>query len=296
MRSMRWSVALGLLFLVPLAVMGADQPVMCLGHYVLTAETGRDIMLNDYHEFAPLNVLTEKPPGLTVEIAAEVKDMLTFGFLELGPLRQQINLAMVVTKDYGVESLYVDANHDGLLTAQEQVPIKTEPAYRNQDGYEWQWSKALNPVSARLLMSGSTDRSSIIPWGIPESAFFATAPHSTSASEYQLAPLFYFYMVDTWFSGTGRFTRGTDEEDFRFALADGNDNGVFNDFGRDYLMVDFDRNGRFDSERETSQLVEFEEVKNDPAVQRRKTPYSHGPPPWSFKLGRPPWIARRSSR
>ena len=261
MRASRLTLILGLLALAALVASAAAPPTAALpGQYALTHETEREKIKNDgFRIYSDIGILSEKPDTLEVALEGTDAAKLTYGFIELGVPKDPLYLAMQKSKDQSVEALYVDANRDNKLTVEERIELKKESSYTQME-YEWQFTLALKPFVCNVNYDCADGGIITRPIALQVHFLHNKPLKPNSSSDRHLAPLIPMYSVDSWFMGTARFNGGKGEADLAFAVLDGNDNGVFNEFGRDILIVDRDGDGYFDLAKEAAPLREFNEI------------------------------------
>lgn len=275
MRSMRLLFVFALLAIVPLsALAAAPQYIASPGSYSLAPMTEWDKIRNDDRSPSLLPLLVAKPGELTDALNNEERAAATYAFIKLGTAQQGIYVAFGRLNSNNVDFLYVDANNNKLLEAAERVELKKESPFSSGVA-EIQWTEVIKPIPCTISYARSdgtlTTRRLTLQFHFLRYTMTSSGRNSSSVTKYVS-----YYVVNTWFTGTGRFKTGKDEKEMSFAILDGNDNGVFNDYGRDVMLVDANGDGQFDMEKEMVQLLEFDETKLDSktVAQNRKVMFA----------------------
>ena len=273
MRSLRLVFVFALLAVVPLtALAAAPQYMASPGSYALTPMTDWDKIRNDNRGDTFLPLLMAKPDALTESLGDAEKAAATYALIKLGTAQDGVYVALGRQGGANVDFLYVDANNNKQLEAKERVELKKNSPFTNQ-GVEIQWTEAIKPVTCTA--NYARDDGTIVTRPVSLQFHFLRVVLSSGRSG-STTKYLSFYVNNTWFTGTGRFKTGKDEKEMPFAILDGNDNGIFNDYGQDILMIDANGDGQFDMEKEMAQLLEFDETKLDSktVIQNRKAMFA----------------------
>ncbi len=266
MRRTSLFLAIALSVLVPLAASAKTAGTgICPGTYKLSLETDITNLKNDNRSLSVLPLLSDPPPNLAAELSEDEKQAATYGVLILGPTRQRFLVALGAVKGPAVDFLYVDTNGDGTLAADEKVELKADSAFTNQ-GYEIQTTQSLKPVLCRVdypLADGT-----IFTGEVAIKFYLIRYQATAKGSKPKYA---YDYFVNSMFTGIADFTVGKSRKALDFAVLDGDDDGVFCDFGQDALIIDANEDGYFDMSKEIYSLTEFEDMgSGKETIQLRK--------------------------
>ncbi|MGE5551076.1 MAG: hypothetical protein ACM3ZC_11185 [Bacteroidota bacterium] len=267
MRHLVCLLMIALLALIPLSALAATRIVATPGAFALAPMTDWDKIKNDNRYYSQI-ALTDKPANLEAAFRDAEKPNAIFGVLQLGSPRQAIHLAMGRAESNCVDFLYLDVNNDKRLTAEERVEIKKNSPF-NQGNTEYQWSESVKSVACNVSYMRSNGTLLTRPVTV-QFYFLRKKPLNTKTPASD--KFYYYYVVNTWFYGKGRFDDGKADRDLSFAILDGNDNGLFNDFGQDYMLIDANEDSFFDMQKEIHPLVELDEERIDSrtTIQRRK--------------------------
>ncbi len=255
------------------ALAAAPRYAACPGSYAVSPMTEWDKITNDDRDYSFLPLLNAKPDELTQALSDKERAAATYAFIRLGTAQQGIYVAFGRESGANVDFLYVDANNDKRLAAEERVDLKKGSPFSNQ-GNEIQWTETAKPVACSACYARGDGTLVVQPVSLRFHFLRVTITSGRSGSTTRYLS---YYVIDTWFTGTGRFrTDKGDEREMPFAILDGNDNGVFNDYGRDVLLVDGNGDGQFDMKKEMAPLFEFEEIKLDSKnfAQQRKVMFA----------------------
>ncbi len=274
MRNVRLLLAAAFLVLVPLTALAA-APVYtaCSGSYALKSMTDWETIRNDNRYYSQIPVLAARPGDISDSMTEAEKAVASYGFITLGTAQEGVFVAFGRTGSGNVDFLYVDADNDKQFNAEERVELKKNSPYA-REGSEYQWTESIKSVNTAATYARNDGTTVSRPVALQFYFLRRTVVGSRGAAN--VVRYFSDYVINTWFAGTGRFKTGKDEKEMPFAILDGNDNGVFNDYGRDILIVDANGDGQFDMEKEMAQLLEFDETKLDSktVAQNRKVMFA----------------------
>lgn len=264
MRYRRPLIPAALLLLLTLTAAAAPEIRLSSGSSAMKPMNDWDRFTNDDREYSEI-LLTEKPEHLQA-VLREGEQNPTYGLIRLGPARQCFRLVMGKAESNCIDFLYVDGNGDQRIAADERVEIRKNSPFA-QSGYEYQWSESVKPATCQVGYYRANGTIVLRPVTVEFYFLRVKRLGKTPGPD----RYFHYYLVNTWFSGTARALVGRKEIEAPIAIIDGDDNGVFNDYGRDFILIDANGNGNFDMKQEIHPLVEFDEAKPDgKTVQQRR--------------------------
>lgn len=274
-KSLRLMVVPALLILLPLTALAATVTLSANpGVYTLTPETEWDKFKNDNRYYSRIPLFAGKPDRLRADLPEKEAAAATYGFLRLGTGESGVYVVFGRAESDCVDFLYVDANNNLSIEPGERVEIKKNSPFV-ANAQELQWSESAKPVLCDVSYRRANGTFVTMPVAV-EFNFLRQAPQSRRGDAAGTPQYLDFYLVDTWFSGTVSFQSGKNSVDLPIALIDGNDNGIFNEYGRDQVLIDTNNDGYFDLAKEMFALNEFELVKTDGKneIQLRKAMFA----------------------
>jgi hypothetical protein len=172
----------------------------------------------------------------------------------------------ITKKDNYIDNVYVDGDCNGGITDEEVVKLK-KGGKSSKGAYDfwYSYSDELPVYVPYLKADGTIVNKNTFLW----LGFFYYDFHS----KYNEIPnIVMVYKVTTHFSGEATITYKDDLKKVKFLLMDGDNNGNFNDFGTDYLLLDKNLDGKYKFSSEKQPLLElFETTVNDSGEKLKKT-------------------------
>jgi hypothetical protein len=263
----RWMAIFTALGLI-LAMGASFKPIFLPGVYDLKPEGTWDLVsfpkdVYHYDKFSTYS--TSKPANLKLDFPTDRFAGFQYSRFTLGNAGNVFNFVIANQRNYFYDALYIDLDHNGVITAKEEVKI--EEKQNVALGYVFQSFEADPKIIVDYRISGGK----VIARPLDIKLTFVYQKNS------QRAEAFYILKNNTLMTGTTL----SEKDPLYFAIADGDNNGCYNDFGND--LVFFDRNGdrKFDYVKESQPLAELQDIK----VNRKTNIYRLVLSPWPVKLG-----------
>lgn len=264
----RWTgiiIAVGLL----LAMGAAFKPIFVPGSYDVKPDGTWDLVQftkDNYHIDKPSTFSMIQPDGLKLELPEGKFVAYQYGKIALGNAGNVFNFVIGNQKNYFYDTLYIDLDHNGIITTKEEV--KLEEKQNIAQGYVIQ----ILTADARLNVDYSLTNGKILTRPLDMVLTFFYEKNA------ELTNTFYIIHNNTLFTGTTLAENGSP---LFFAIADGDNNGCYNDFGTDIVFYDKNHDNKFDYVKESQTLAELQEMKGE---DRKKDIYRLNLFAWPTRL------------
>ena len=246
------------IILIPttLLMISATKLLPCIGIY-----EAKPVVMREKEVFSKERIIhwkaaqlvDSKPVVLTLDPELEKLKGIKFGSIRLGNNEKETWL--VVRKDdfdYYSE-IYIDQNMDNNITIKEKLQ-DIDTFQVEEHGFTFNVSRTA-PKPIPLLVSYKGSNGTIkkkLDFYIQTEYVLKKKSGDTS---------FLYFINATAFEGRIKVTEGAGyEKDYRFRLIDANSNGCYNDFEKDYLLMDLNLVGKFKND-ESQPLGEYFAVK-----------------------------------
>ena len=213
------------------------------GTCTLTEQLEMDVL--GYEHLSKEFGTPKKPDGLKVDIP--MLDTVFYYTLRLGEAMHPYYIVFGRANAKSINAMYFDANGDGVIAKEEAVPLTYFFDFDSSRKTDFWFSTPASPLWAELQYKkadGTTYAKKV--------AFYVRAGSSQSWEDTKGS--FETYLTvrpSTWFIGE---VPAAGDRVMKAAVVDGDMNGIFNDQGKDFLLVDSNYDGRFDWKKEKTAI------------------------------------------
>lgn len=264
----RWMILLISLCLL-LAIGASFKPVFVPGSYEVKPDGSWDSVefpKDVYHTDKFSAFSQDQPANLKLEIPEGKFASYQFGRVLLGDAGTAYNFVIGNQKNFFYDTLYFDLDRNGVITVKEEV--KLDEKQNIALGYVFQIFSA----DPKLKVDYRSSNGKTVTRELDIRMTFVYEKNSERANA------FFLVRNSTLFTGTTLSENGSP---LVFAIADGDANGCYNDFGTDLVFYDKNRDNKFNYVKESQTLAELQEMKGP---DRKKDIYRLILFPWPTKL------------
>jgi hypothetical protein len=249
--------------------MGASfKPVFIPGVYDVKPDKHWDIVdypKTEYHYGKFSTYSPYKPAHLKLELPADRFAGFQYGWFTLGNAGNVFYFVIANQRSYFYDAFYIDLDRNGVITPKEEVRMEEKQSVAL--GYVFQTYEAEFQVNVDYRLSQGKQITRPLDLKL-------TFVYQKNA---QRAEAFYILKNNTLFTGTTL----SEKDPLYFAIADGDSNGCYNDFGVDIVFFDRNRDGKFEYGKESQPLAELQDIR----VGRKSEIHRLVLAPWPLKLG-----------
>lgn len=200
----------------------------------------------------PAELTESKPEDLRVDPEIQIENPKYGSFL-FGNNKHRVWFVMGQDLTGYWSEFYIDQNLDNQITVKEKVKgfESSDSKYR---GYKNRQAFGLIPVSIRVSYQGAAAE-------LAEKLFFFFAVNEIGNGSATENDLIVEAFDASFMEGTLTLDNVKDSRPIGFRVIDANSNGCFNDFGKDLMFLDMNRDG-FYKKNESFKLIEFLDKKS----------------------------------
>lgn len=254
-----------------LGMVGATElPLPVEGIYHLKSAKVKSKDINKYFKarilrYKQAQVMETKPETLTVEPEITTSKGIRYGSIRLGNNEKDVRFVMGRDDHDYYSELYVDQNFDNHIAIQEKVP-KMDTWEDKEDGLVVH-SSSTHPKSVPVMVSFKSMACGEITKKL---SFYIQIEYIMKENENDTFWVG-FINTSTWEgsmtvtvepheemdSNGKKITINRQQKDLMFRLVDTDSNGCYNDYRKDYMMMDLNEDGKFTDDEAQPLLDSF---------------------------------------